>query len=108
MNCLVTCLFVDWTAQEEIDLVRAGSGRDEGDFGLLKVGERAHTVGRLFSCREGLAAAGDYLSERSHVPDTAGVVVAVDSGIDRATLRDAIDMLYGMMGSAQKGRCALA
>jgi len=96
INCLPTCLFVNWSIDEEVALVRAATGWDVSNFELLKVGERALTLARVFNVREGLTAEDDHLPERSFGPTTSGALA--NAGIDREELRAAVHTYYGMMG----------
>ena len=104
INCLLFCLLVDLednmgvgvTLDEKTDMVRAATGWDVTTYELLKAGERAFTLARLFSVREGHTAADDRLAERSFGPTTSGPLA--DGGIDREDLEAAIHTYYGMMG----------
>jgi aldehyde:ferredoxin oxidoreductase len=96
LNCLTVCLFPGWSQQELVDMVRAATGWDVTQFELLKVGERAMTLARVFNMREGFTAADDELCERSYGPTTSGALV--EGGIDREELRQAMHTYYGMMG----------
>jgi aldehyde:ferredoxin oxidoreductase len=79
-----------------VEMVRAATGWDVSAYELMKVGERALTLARLFNVREGLSVEDDRLAERSHQPTTSGPLA--DGGIDREQLREAVHTYYGMMG----------
>ncbi len=96
MNCLTLCLFVPWTTTDKVAIVRAATGWDVTEFELMKVGERAFTLARVFNVREGFGPEDDHLPERSYGPTTSGALA--DGGIDREDLADAVHMFYGMMG----------
>jgi aldehyde:ferredoxin oxidoreductase len=100
LNCLPLCLFVPWTFEEKRQLVQAATGFDVSNYELLKVGERAFTLARLYNVREGFTAQDDRLPERSYGPTTGGALA--DGGIDPQELRQAIQTYYGMFGWHQE------
>ncbi len=96
LNCLPLCLFVPWTNEEKVAIVRAATGWDVTEFELMKVGERAYTLARVFNVREGFTAMDDRLAERSYGPTRNGALS--EGGIDREELQEAVQTFYGMMG----------
>jgi aldehyde:ferredoxin oxidoreductase len=95
-NCLSICIFVPWSLDQKVELVRAATGWDVSAFELLKVGERALTLARAFNAREGFTPDDDRLPERSYGPTKNGALA--DGGIDRELLHEAMQSWYGMMG----------
>jgi aldehyde:ferredoxin oxidoreductase len=95
-NCLTTCFFTGWSLRELVDMTRAATGWDVGEYELLKVGERAMTLARVFSMREGLTVEDDQLCPRSYSPTRGGALS--EGGIDMEELREAVHTYYGMMG----------
>jgi aldehyde:ferredoxin oxidoreductase len=95
-NCLSMCIFPGWNITEMKELVRAATGWDVTEFELLKVGERALTLARVYNMREGFTVDDDTLCERSFGPTRGGALA--DGGIDREELREAVHTYYGMMG----------
>jgi aldehyde:ferredoxin oxidoreductase len=95
-NCLVMCFFPGWKLSELSDMVQAATGWDVSDVELLKVGERAMTLARVFNMREGLSAEDDRLCERSYGPTVGGMLR--QGGIDPEELRKAMHSYYVMMG----------
>jgi len=95
-NCLCMCLFVPWSMDETVQLVRAATGWDVSAYELLKAGERAWTLARLFNSREGFGPADDVLAPRSYTPTRSGALA--DGGIDRDALAEAMHLYYGMAG----------
>jgi len=95
-NCLVLCNFLPWTVEQKAELVRAATGWDVTWFELLKAGERALTLARVFNTREGLGPDDDELPVRSYGPTTDGALV--DAGIDPDELRNAVHTYYVMAG----------
>jgi aldehyde:ferredoxin oxidoreductase len=96
MNCVGMCIMPGWDLDDQARMVQAGTGWDVSAFELLKVGERAMTLARVFNMREGLTAADDSLCERSYGPTRSGVLS--DGGIDREELQEAMQTYYAMMG----------
>ena len=95
-NCLNLCLFVPWTLNETVEMVRAATGWDVNAYELVRVAERALTLARVYNSREGFGIDDDRLAERSYGPTTSGPLD--DAGIDREELREAVQTYYGMMG----------
>ena len=95
-NCVMTCLFVRWTLDEHVEMVQAATGFDVTAYELLKVGERALTLARVFNVREGFGVDDDCLAERSYHPTRTGMLS--DGGIDREDLRASVHTFYAMMG----------
>ena len=95
-NCLPTCLFVPWTVEGKVEIVRAATGWDVSAYELMKVGERALTLARVYNIREGFGSDDDRLAGRSYGPTTSGALA--DGGIDREALREAVHTYYAMAG----------
>ncbi len=96
MNCFSMCIFPGWNIQEMTEMIAAATGWDVTDYELLKVGERALTLARVFNMREGFSIDDDRLPERSYGPTRGGALQ--DAGIDREELREAMHTYYGMLG----------
>jgi aldehyde:ferredoxin oxidoreductase len=100
LNCLVYChlaqIAVEMSAQDMVDLVKAGTGWDVSSFEIMKAGERAYTLARVYNMREGLTAADDRLPDRMYAPTTNGPLANVH--IDRQEVQNAIHAYYAMMG----------
>ena len=77
-------------------MVEAATGWDVGEYELLKVGERALNLARVFNMREGLTVEDDALCPRSYSPTKGGALA--EGGIDMEELREAVHTYYGMMG----------
>ena len=95
-NCLTMCIFPGWSLREVTDMTQAATGWDVSEFELLKLGERALTLARVFNVRQGLTADDDKLCERSYGPTQGGALA--EGGIDRDELEQAMRTYYGMMG----------
>ena len=101
-NVLSLCLFVPWTPQQKVDMVRAVTGWNTSYFELMKAAERAWTMARAFNVREGFTPEDDRLPPRSYGPTVEGALA--QGGIDRQELRRACDMYYGMLGWDANGK----
>jgi aldehyde:ferredoxin oxidoreductase len=95
-NCLTMCIFPGWGLRDVTDMTQAATGWDVSEYELLKLGERALTLARVFNMREGLTADDDELCERSYGPTQGGALA--EGGIDRDELKQAMHTYYGMMG----------
>jgi len=95
-NCALICMFTGWSLPDLTDMLRAATGWDMTQFELLKVGERALNLARVFNMREGLTVEDDALCERSYGPTQGGALA--EGGIDRDELEQAVHTFYGMMG----------
>jgi aldehyde:ferredoxin oxidoreductase len=96
INCLCLCLFVPWSADDQVRMVRAATGWDVSAYELFRAGERALTLARVFNAREGFGPEDDHLSQRSYEPTTSGALA--EGGIDPEALRQAMHTYYAMMG----------
>ncbi|NLD42753.1 MAG: aldehyde ferredoxin oxidoreductase family protein [Chloroflexi bacterium] len=96
MNCMALSLFVPWTIEDKVAIVRAATGWDVTSYELMKVGERAYTLARVYNAREGFTAADDRLPARSYGPTANGALD--EGGIDPELLQEAMHTFYGMMG----------
>jgi len=95
-NCLTMCTFPGWSLSDLTKMVRAATGFDVTEYELMKVGERAMNLARVFNMREGWTAEDDHLAPRSYQPTTGGALS--DGGIDPEELTEAVHVYYGMMG----------
>jgi aldehyde:ferredoxin oxidoreductase len=95
-NCLTMCVFLDWHVSDLAEMVEAATGWSFSAYELMKVGERAATLARIFNLREGLTAGDDDLAERSHGPTRDGALA--DGGIDREELGKALRTYYAILG----------
>ena len=100
-DCLAICLFLEYSLDKRVELVKAATGWDTGIPELFRVAERVLTMARLFNIREGLSAADDVLPERFFQPKTDGALV--DKALDRAKLEKAKSFYYTLMGWDAQG-----
>jgi len=95
-NCLTICMFIPWTYEEKRELVRAVTGWNTTIFEMMKVGERAINMARVYNLREGKNAEDDWLPDRMFQPQTTGPLS--QTAIDPDELREAVQTYYKMMG----------
>ncbi len=91
-NHLGNCMFIPWSRDQLVDLVRAVTGWQSSTWELMKVSERTTTMARLFNLREGLTRADDRLPERIATP------LQNYPGVSPEELQEGLTMYYGMMG----------
>ena len=84
-----------------VEYVNAATGWDTSLYELLKVGERANTMMRLFNLREGFTEKEDALPERftSSPPDSPLKGI----GVDPEKLAGARKVYYQMLGWDESG-----
>ncbi len=100
-NCLDICIFVaapghTFKLSHIRDIVESVTGWETSEVELLRVGERALTMARMFNLREGLSAKDDWLPQRLLEPLRCGKTVG--NKVDAALLRQAIRNYYVLMG----------
>jgi aldehyde:ferredoxin oxidoreductase len=95
-NHLGNCMFIPWSNDQIIDLVRGMTGWQTNLYELLKAGERGVTMARAFNMREGLGRKDDVLPPRMNTPHKSGVVN--EKPIDPEVLDEQVTKFYGMMG----------
>ncbi|HTU02243.1 MAG TPA: aldehyde ferredoxin oxidoreductase C-terminal domain-containing protein, partial [Candidatus Sulfotelmatobacter sp.] len=79
-----------------VDLARALTGWDTSLWELLKVGERAKALARVFNCREGFTPKDDRLPKRLHDAFASGPLTG--ARIDRGCFQKSLALYYGMEG----------
>lgn len=96
LNCLGMCQMQPYDLQQVVEIVNAATGWNTTVWELLKVGERALNLSRVFNAREGLTATDDYLPARFFAPFQSGPLAGV--AVDQARLEAALRTYYAMMG----------
>lgn len=79
-----------------VNAMRALTGWDTSLWELMKVGERAKALARVFNCREGFTPKDDRLPERLHEAFTSGPLAGVR--VDPGTFQRALQLYYRMEG----------
>jgi len=95
-NHLGHCLFIPWTRDQLVELVRGITGWETNVYELLLVGERGVTMARAFNLREGLTRADDVLPPRMRMPHKSRTLN--EKPIDPEVLDENLSTFYGMMG----------
>jgi aldehyde:ferredoxin oxidoreductase len=99
LNCAVCCYFVMSLSLVGFDrltqLLRAVTGWDATFFEMLKVGERAANLARVFNIREGFTAKDDTMPQRFFAPHPSGPLKVA---LDRQAFKQAIETYYDMAG----------
>jgi len=95
-NCVGVCMFLPYRLSHFREIVNAVTGWDVTDLELLRVGERALALARLYNAREGLTPADD----THHPRFTEPLMLAGEEGasIPEAQMREAIDLYYELQG----------
>lgn len=79
-----------------VDYVNAVTGWNMSLYEMMKVGERANTLQRLFNCREGMTPEDDVLPPRMH--EGIGNGALKGERVDPAQFREARRLYYEMAG----------
>ena len=95
-NCVGLCSFVGWSDDQVVEMVRAATGWNSNLWELLKTGERAMTLARLFNIREGFTDEDDVLPKRFYEPFLTGPLEGVAPTPDQ--VEKAKRDYYEMMG----------
>jgi aldehyde:ferredoxin oxidoreductase len=105
-NCVGMCTFVGvptgaLALNRLRDYVNAATGWDMSLFEMLKVGERANMMARLFNQREGFTAADDTLPARLFEPLRNGPLAG--RALNREEFKRALQLYYQMVGWDDRG-----
>jgi len=98
LDTIGLCLFMPYTYEQTVEIVRAVTGWNTSLWELMKAGERIGTMARVYNLREGLTADDDRLPQRFFVPPTAGPLHEDSVAIDPQDLEEAKNLYYQMMG----------
>jgi aldehyde:ferredoxin oxidoreductase len=107
LNTVSVCMFIPWSRDQVVGLVKAIAGWQTNVWELLKAGERGVTMARIFNLREGMTRADDTLPKRMqafHVTKTINEKPVTPQALD-----EAITQFYTLMGwDAKTGVPAVA
>jgi len=105
LNCAVCCYFVmslSWVGYERTaQLVRAVTGWNTSVHEILKVGERAANLARVFNLREGFTRKDDDMPGRFFAPQSSGPLKGVP--VDPAAFEKGKEYYYDMMSWTPRG-----
>ncbi len=95
-NCVGVCMFLPYRLGHFRDIVRSITGWDVTDFELVRVGERALALSRLYNAREGLTPDDD----THHPRFTEPLMLAGEEGpaIPEDQMQEAVDLYYELQG----------
>jgi len=89
-------MFVPFNYSHLVELVNGATGWNTSVFELMKVGERALALARVFNAREGYTAKDDIIPDRFYRAFNSGPLK--DKGIEREVMHQAIHTYYKMAG----------
>jgi len=95
-NCAGLCMFLPYRLSHLRDIVAAVTGWDVTDLELVRAGERALAMARLYNAREGLTPADD-----THHPRFTEALIQngkEGASIPEAQMREAVDLYYELQG----------
>ena len=95
-NCAVMCMFQPFDHSHLVELVNGATGWNTSVFELMRVGERALALARVFNAREGYSAKDDIIPERFYEAFNSGPLK--DKKIGKQTMHQAIQTYYKMAG----------
>ncbi|MGB2984141.1 MAG: aldehyde ferredoxin oxidoreductase family protein [Candidatus Bipolaricaulia bacterium] len=95
-NCVGLCMFEPYRLPQLRKIVTAVAGWEVTDLELLRVGERALALARLYNAREGLTPADD----THHPRFTEPLMLDGEEGasIPQAQMQEAVDLYYELQG----------
>jgi aldehyde:ferredoxin oxidoreductase len=95
-NCIGVCIFMPYRLSHFRQIVNAVTGWEVTDLELLRVGERALALARLYNAREGFTPADD----THHPRFTEPLMLAGEEGasIPEEQMREAVDLYYELQG----------
>jgi aldehyde:ferredoxin oxidoreductase len=101
-NCALLCSFLPYMHNDVVDIVRGVTGWDTSLWEIMKIGERAVNLTRVYNVREGFDGDDDSLPDRYFEAFGEGPLKGVS--MDRGKFEEAKRSFYQMMGwSPQKG-----
>jgi aldehyde:ferredoxin oxidoreductase len=95
-NCVGLCMFMPYGRVRTCDIVQAVTGWNTSLFELIKVGERALAMSRVFNYREGFTAQDDVAHWRFSTPFESGPIQGVE--VPKQEIEQAIQLYYEMRG----------
>ncbi len=95
-NAFGMCMFIPWTNDQKVELIRAITGWETNLFELLKASERQLTMMRLFNMRNGWTRDDDTLPERLSQSHVSGSVS--EKPVSPEELDETLTQFYTMMG----------
>lgn len=107
LNTISICMFIPWSRDQIVELVRSISGFQTNVWELLKAGERGVTMARIFNMREGMTRADDTLPARMQKYHKSRTIN--EKPVTPEALEAAVTQFYTLMGwDPQSGAPTLA
>lgn len=100
-DCAVLCMFISWTPSEAARLTRSATGWNSTTVELLRVGERAVNLARVFNDRHGIGRDIEKLPSRFSEPFKDGPLVG--KAISYELMESAKKNYYSLMGWDEQG-----
>ncbi|MFC2079588.1 aldehyde ferredoxin oxidoreductase C-terminal domain-containing protein, partial [Candidatus Bipolaricaulota bacterium] len=99
-NCIGVCMFLPYRMSHFTQMIKSVAGWEVSDLELLRIGERALALARLYNAREGFTPADD----THHPRFTEPLIQNGDAGasISSDQMQDAIDLYYELQGWDKK------
>ena len=101
-NCAHLCLFVPWDFKQAVEMVEATTGWSTSLWEILRIGERAATLSRIFNIREGFSMEDDMLKSRWY-EEAFEEGPYKDFKFTKQDLEKARNTYYGIMGWDEHG-----
>jgi aldehyde:ferredoxin oxidoreductase len=95
-DCAVTCMFFPYQYQHLTDALNGATGWQLTIRDILRVGERANTLSRIYNIREGIGAEQDRLPKRFFEPYKSGPLNGVAPAFEQ--MENARHKYYELMG----------
>jgi len=95
LNCLDICMFMPYDYEKVRDIVHAITGWNVTVWELLRAGERALNLARVFNARDGFTIANDTLPERFFTPLRSEFMP--HKGLQHDEFQEALKTYYAMM-----------
>ena len=95
-NCAAVCVFPPLGYNHMLQLVEGATGWNTSLWELMKVGERALVLARLFNAREGFTSKDDILPNRFYQPYDNGPLKGV--AMSQEAMQQALQTYYKMSG----------
>lgn len=96
LDCALVCMFHPYRYKQLAEALSGATGIEYSIEDVLRVGERAQTLGRLFNYREGFTETDDRLPRRVMTAFEDGPLAGVDITLD--AFDRARRQFYGLMG----------
>jgi aldehyde:ferredoxin oxidoreductase len=101
-DCAMLCMFVPYTYEQAVEMIKAATGWNTGSIEIQKVADRVLTLFRMFNIREGFTDADDMLTDRTFNVHVGGPASKLKP-YSKDALTKARDYYYKLMGWDAKG-----